>query len=172
MSAYVTGAAISATSAALGYGANALRERGARREAARAARSTELHQAMREYMAALDAVMLEAEDFPAPVHQSALDRWFERKVEGTIIDYIGYMFVRLLKRLVFGRRHDDLSDRLVAATARLRLVAPPDVEALMSEVETLAREHRTGGSQLIERWKPLHDRMRLEFKDALDGDGS
>ena len=66
MSAYVTGAAISATSAALGYGANALRERGARREAAKAARNADLQQAMREYIAALDASILEAEDFPVP----------------------------------------------------------------------------------------------------------
>jgi hypothetical protein len=48
MSSYVTGATVSTTSIALGYGANVLRERGARREAARATRSTELHQALRE----------------------------------------------------------------------------------------------------------------------------
>jgi len=169
MSAYVAGAAISATSAALGYGANALRERGARKEAAKTARSTELHQAVREYMAALDAVMLEAEDFPVPPRVTKIDRWVEKEVRGTVFELFGHIVVRLLKRLVYGRRHDDLSDRLVAAAARLRLVAPPEVEALMSEVEALAREYRAGDPRLMEQWRPLRDRMRAEFRDALDG---
>ncbi|MGD0455772.1 MAG: hypothetical protein ABSB69_19480 [Solirubrobacteraceae bacterium] len=172
MSSYVTGAAVSATSIALGYGANALRERGSRREAAKAARSTELHQALREYMAALDAVMLEVEDFPAPLRENALDRWVERRLEGTPVDVFGHLFGRWVKRRAYGRRHDDLSDRLVAAAARLRLVAPPQVEALMREVESLAREHRAGGPQLMERWRPLRERLRQEFKGALDGQGA
>lgn len=168
MSAYVTGAAISATSAALGYGANALRERGARKEAARAARGTELHQALREYTAALDASMMEVEDFPMPPKMTALDRWIERKLQGTLADLARHLIVRLLKRLVYGHRHDDLSDRLVAASARLRLVAPPQVEALMGEVEALARKYPVGDPQLLTSWKPLRERIRLEFKDALE----
>jgi hypothetical protein len=170
MSAYVTGAAISATSAALGYGANALRERGARKEVTRAARSTELHRALREYMAALDASMMEVEDFPMPLKMTALDHWIERKLQGTLIDLARHFIVRLLTRLVYGR-HDDLSNRLVAAATRLRLVAPPQVEALMEEVEALAREYRAGDPQLVTNWKPLRGRIRLEFKGALDGEG-
>ena len=148
MSAYVTGAAISASSAAIGYGANALRERGARKETTRAARSTELHQVLREYMAALDASVMEVEDFPMPPKVTALDRWVESRLRGTLLDLARHLIVRLLKRLVYGRRHDDLSDRLVAASARLRLVAPPQVDALMEEVETLARKYPVGDPQL------------------------
>jgi hypothetical protein len=168
MSAYVTGAAISATSAALGYGANALRERGARKEAARAARGTELHQALREYVAALDASMMEVEDFPMPPKMTALDRWMERKLQGTLLDLARHLVIRLLKRLVYGHRHDDLSDRLVAASARLRLVAPPQVEALMVEVEALARKYPVGDPHLLTSWKPLRERIRREFKDAVE----
>jgi hypothetical protein len=167
MSSYVTGAAVSATSIAFGYGANALRERGVRREALKAARSAELHQALREYMAALDAVMLEVEDFPVPLHVTALDRWVERTLEGTPVDVAGHLFGRWVKRHAYGSRHDDLSDRLVAASARRRLVAPPHVEALMREVEDLMREHRAGGPQLMESWRPLRGRLRQQFKDTL-----
>ncbi len=122
-------------------------------------------------MAALDASILEVEDFPVPPRVSAMDRWFDKQVEGTVFDVVRHIIVRVLKRAVYGRRHDDLSDRLVGAAARLRLVAPPEVEALMREAETLASKHRVGDPHLIKQWKPLRDRMRQEFKDALDGDG-
>ncbi len=41
----------------------------------------------------------------------------------------------------------------------------------MVEVEALAREHAVGDPQLITNWKPLRQRIRLEFKGALDGEG-
>lgn len=170
MSAYVTGAAISATSAALGYGANALREHRARREAARASRSAELHQALREYMAAIDASMMEVEDFPIPLKMTALDRWVERRLQGTLLDMARHIIGRSLKRLVYGHRHNDLSDRLVAAAARLRLAAPPQIASLMSEVEELARDYPAGDPRLMEHWRPLRKRIHQEFQCVLDGE--
>jgi hypothetical protein len=170
VSAYVTGAAISATSAALGYGANALRERGARKEAAKAARSAELRQAMREYLAALDASILEAEDFPVPPRVTKIDRWVEKEVRGTVVEFFGHIVVRLLKRVVYGRRHNDLSDRLVAASAHLRLVSTPRIEELLLEVDTLVKEKEQDGGdeQWKQKWREFRSRMRECFREELE----
>jgi len=47
-------------------------------------------------------------------------------------------------------------------------VAPLHIEALMGEVEALVRQYPVGDPQLIEHWRPLRERIRREFKDALE----
>jgi hypothetical protein len=168
MSSYVAGALIAAASAALGYGASVLRDRAVRREAARAANRAELYRAMREYGAALDAAILEAADLPINPRMNALDRWFERQVRATVVEFVGHIVVRLLKRAVYGHRHEDISDRLVAAANRLRLVAPPQVEECMLEADKLVKEHRSGDDEWTERWGEYRSRLRQVCRDALD----
>lgn len=169
---YLVSAVIGAGAVIVGVVLTGMRETRLRTEDRDASRRAELKQAMREYLAALDAVMLEAEDFPLPPRLNRVDEWFAESVKGTIVEMLGHFIVRLLRRLIYGHRHDDLSDRLVAAAAHLRLVAPPAVEQFMSEVEVIAQARQTGDKNAKERWKEFRARMRQGFREALDNAGS
>ena len=78
------------------------------------------------------------------------------------------IFVRLLQRAIYGRRAGEVTDRLVAASAHLRLIAPPAVEAYMVEAEVVTRSHRPGDKKWQEEWKAFRGRMRQGFREALD----
>jgi hypothetical protein len=168
MSSYIVGAIIGAGAVLAGVLITIIRDGRIRKEDRLAANRRELQQAMQEYMAALDAAILEADDFPAPLRQTAVDQWFAKEVRGTLIESFLHLIYRLLKRAVYGHRLDDLSDRLVAASAHLRLVAPPAVEEYMREAEALGKEHRASDEDWKEKWKALRAKMRQGFREALD----
>ena len=69
-----------------------------RKEDRLATNRRELQLAMQEYMAALDAAILEADDFPAPLRQTAVDRWVAKEVRATVIEVFLHLIYRLLKR--------------------------------------------------------------------------
>jgi hypothetical protein len=84
---------------------------------------------------------------------------------------VAHVLGRLIERAVYGRRRHDLLDRLAAASAHLRLVAPPEVDAYMIKVEVLAEEHRPGDRKWIKRWRELRAEMRQGFREALHEHG-
>lgn len=164
---YIVSAIIGAGAVLLGVIITGSRERRLRIAERDERRRAELKQAMQEYLAALDAVMLESEDFPVPPRLTRADEWVFRSMRGTVVELVFHIALRLLKRLVYGHRHDDLSDRLVAAAAHLRLVATPTVEEYMREVETLGSGHKPGDEQWTAQWKDFRSGMRQGFKKAL-----
>jgi hypothetical protein len=168
MSGYIGGAIISAASAILGYTANMLQQRHNRKTERDIAYQTELQRAMREYLAALDALTLEASDHPVKPRPTRIELWLERVIKGTVFEFVGHILVRLVQRAVYGRRLNDLSDRLVAASAHLRLVAPTIVDDYMREAESIGKEHRPGDEQWNERWTKFRLRMRQVFREVLD----
>ncbi len=132
MSSYVEGtligAGIVAATTVLGFVLHGRREGRALQEARTAAYRTELQAAMRAYLAALDDLFLEGENKPPKPRLTRADRWFERQMRGTTLEFLSFLLVRLIERLLFGQRRHDLLDRLTAASAHLRLVAPLAVE--------------------------------------------
>jgi hypothetical protein len=170
MSGYVIGALIATATTVLGFGLNAWREKGVRRELRRSERQGELQRAMRAYLSALDD--LTVEDETSAVVRPRLtraDRWMQERLRGTSIDFLVTIIARLLERAMYGRRRYELNDRLTQASAHLRLVAPPEVEAYMIEGEALGRRHRPGDEQWQKEWREFRSRMRQGFRDALDG---
>jgi hypothetical protein len=128
----------------------------------------ELQRAMREYLAAADAAVLEAEkEMPRP-RLTRADRWVEKTLDGTPVEFLALIFVRLLQRAMYGRRPGEVTDRLVAASAHLRLVAPPAVEAYMAEAEAVTRNHKPGDEKWQEEWKAFRQKMREGFREELD----
>jgi hypothetical protein len=170
MSGYVIGALIATATTVLGFGLNAWREKGARRELRRSERQGELQRAMRAFLSALDDLTLE--DETSAVVRPRLtraDRWAQERLRGTSIDFLVTILARLLERAMYGRRRHELSDRLTQASAHLRLVAPPDVETYMIEGEALGRRHRAGDDEWRREWREFRSRMRQGFREALDG---
>jgi len=164
MSGYVIGALIATATTVLGFALNARREKGMRRELRRA----ELQRAMRAFLSALDDLTLEDESYPVRPRLTRADRWVQKSLEGTSVEFIVTIFARLLERAMYGRRRYELNDRLTQASAHLRLVAPPVVEAYMKEGEALGRRYRAGDEQWREEWREFRSRMRQGFRDALD----
>jgi hypothetical protein len=163
------GALIVAVTTVLVFVLTGVRERRIRSDERAAAERGELQRAMREYLAATDAAVLEAErEFPRP-NQTRIDRWLDRSLKGTSAEFVALIFVRLLQRAMYGRRTSEVTDRLAAASAHLRLVAPPEVEAYMVEAETVSKKHSPGDEKWMEEWRALRTRMRQGFREALDG---
>jgi hypothetical protein len=163
------GALIVAATTVLVFVLTGRRERRIRAEERAATDRGELQRAMREYLAATDAVVLEAErEFPRP-RLTRADRWLEKSLKGTSLEFLALIVVRLLQRAMYGRRPGEVTDRLAAASAHLRLVAPPEVEAYMVEAEGVTKRHRPGDEEWMEEWRALRERMRHGFREALDG---
>jgi hypothetical protein len=69
---------------------------------------------------------------------------------------------------MFGKRPEQLGDRLADAAAHLRLIASPEVERYMIEGEQLSRKYEPGNERWLEDWKAYTSRMRAGFRAALD----
>lgn len=138
--------------------------RGAERREAKAAK---LEAAMREYLAALDAITVEAENAPIPPKKNRFDRWLERKAQGTTLDFIGTLLARLLHRAVSGQRVVMLGDRLALAAAQLRLIAPESVLAIMQEVEEATKRAGPAGEHWPREWRLIRDDVRTGFRREL-----
>jgi hypothetical protein len=172
MSGYIVGTLIGAGTTILGFAINAVREGRARKEERATSRQSELQQAMRAYLAAIDDLILEGQNHPVPPRRTRLDRVFEERMRGTTFEFIGHILVRLLERAIYGRRKGELLDRLSAASAHLRLIAPQEVEAYMIEGEAICPRHRPGDEKWQEEWKDFRSRMRQGFREKLDESGA
>lgn len=173
MSGYVVGTLLGALMVALTtvliFALTGRREERNRARERNAAQKAELQRAMREYLAALDAAVIECErQLPRP-RPSRVDRWVERTLEGTTVDLVAVALARLLERALFGRRSGDVTDRIVTASAHLRLVAPDSVEALMAEAQAVTRKQRPGNENWQNEWTSFRLKLRQGFREALDG---
>jgi hypothetical protein len=170
VSSYVIGALIATATTVLGFGLNAWREKGVRRELRRSERQGELQRAMRAYLSALDDLTLEDEtNAVVRPRLTRPERWAQKRLEGTPVDFLVTIIARLLERAMYGRRRYELNDRLTQAASHLRLAAPPEVEAYMIEGEALGRRHRAGDEAWQGEWREFRSRMRQGFREALDG---
>jgi hypothetical protein len=169
MSGYVIGALIATATTVLGFAVSAWRERGVRRERRRVERQGEVQRAMQAFLSALDDLMLEDETYPVRPRLTRADRWVQKRLEGTSVEFFVTILARLLERAMYGRRRYELNDRLTQASAHLRLVAPPAVEAYMKEGEALGRRYREGDQEWRAEWREFRSRMRQGFREALDG---
>lgn len=69
---------------------------------------------------------------------------------------------------MYGNRHHQLLDRMTDAAAHLRLIAPPAVEALMTEGQSLADKYAPHEEQWLIDWREFRKRMRAGFREILD----
>jgi hypothetical protein len=165
----VIGAGIGAGATVLGLTLSGRRDDRIRREERQSSRRAELEQAMWRYLAAIDALTAEASDEPPPQAQPMrIDPWLIRFAKATSLDFVGFILGRLLQRAIYGNRHNQLIDRLADASAHLRLIAPPAVEAFMVEGESLRKRHRTRDERWLEEWMDFRGRMRTGFREILD----
>lgn len=139
-----------------------------RREERTDARHSELGLAMRNYLAAIAAIAAELPNDRPPLQPSAIDPWLDKLAKLTGLDFIAYIVGRLLQRAMFGKRPEQLGDRLADAAAHLRLIAPPEVERYMIEGEQLSRKYEPGNERWLEDWKDYMSRMRVGFRATLD----
>ncbi|MEA2188498.1 MAG: hypothetical protein QOK16_3509 [Solirubrobacteraceae bacterium] len=167
MSGYVIGSLIGAGAVLLGSLLTGHREQRVRVAEREASRRAELKTAMREYLAALDAVTNELRDQLAQPTPTRVDRSLDRAMQRAGLQVVVFMIGRLLNRAVYGRRHEVLADELMVAAAHLRLVAPPAVADLMREVEEVALEYSSGDEQWQATWMLLRARVRAEFRSQL-----
>jgi hypothetical protein len=167
MSSYIAGSLIGAAAVLAGVLITAVRD-GRIRKAERAERRrAELHQAMYEYLAALDGVTYDLTSEPAAPRRTAFDEMMDRAVEKAGFELALHLFIRLLRRAVYGRRQYEVVDRLAVASARLRLIAPPEVEEMMRAADTMARLYKAGDEEWSRCWMELRSEMRQRFRDVL-----
>jgi hypothetical protein len=168
MSSYVVGALIGVFGLLAGVLITTTRDARIRRAERAEARRRELQQAITEYLAVLDVLAYEAAREPV-LHPTAIDRLLDRIAEKTGLEPAVDLVVKFLRRLIHGSRPHEQIDRLAAASARLRLIAPPSVEEAMHAMETMARLHRAGDEEWRERWLELRQLTRQRCRDVLDG---
>jgi len=169
MSSYIAGSLIGAAAVLAGVLLTGVREGRIRKGERSTARRAELQQAMHEYLAALDVISYDLTTEPVMPRRTVFDEMMDRAVEKAGLAFALHLIIRLLRRAVYGRRQYELVDRLAAASARLRLLAPSEVEEMMLAADTMARLYKAGDAEWAERWMELRSEMRQRFREILDG---
>jgi hypothetical protein len=165
---YIIGPVIGAGATVLGVTLTSRRDDRIRCEGRESSRRAQLEQAMWRYLAAIDALTVEATgELPPQAQPLRIDPWLMKFAKLTGLDFIGFILSRLLQRAIYGNRHNQLADRLADASAHLRLIAPPAVEAFMVEGEELSKRHEAHDDEWLEDWMDFRRRMRAGFRDAL-----
>lgn len=167
MSSYVVGYLIGGGFVLAGALLAALRDDHARNAERQARQAERLEAAMREYLAALYAIAAETSDTPEQPKQSSIDRWLDSVARKTSFDIVLHIVIRLLRRAAYGRRHDELGDRMIAAATQLRLVAPGSVLAIMREIEQVTEQVGQSGPGWNREWRAMRDRVRTSFRNEL-----
>jgi hypothetical protein len=167
MSSYVEGAFIGGGFVLAGVLVTTVRDAITRKAEHRAVFAARLEGAMREYLAVLDALASEVSDMPAVPKQTALDRWLDRVAERTSFDIITHIVLRVLRRAVYGKRPDELVDRMALASTQLRLIAPDSVLAIMREIDAATERAGPGGVGWHREWKSMRDHVRGAFRKEL-----
>jgi hypothetical protein len=127
----------------------------------------ELKVAMREFLAALDAVILEASNEMKSAKLTWLDRKLLVATKPLGLDFIGEVLARILHRIMYGQRHEQVIDRLIAASAHLRLIAPPAIDELMKEMDGLGKRYKQEDEEWQTEWIALRTRMRAAFREEV-----
>jgi hypothetical protein len=107
-------------------------------------------------------------DQPPPPVMNVVDRAFDRIIEKLGLGWVVTVFVRVLRRIAYGNRLGHLTDRMTAASAHLRLVAPPEVLSLMQEVDDLFGGPESRGNAWKAEWPSLRKRLQEGFRHTLD----
>lgn len=166
---YIIGPVIGVGATVLGVTIAGKRDDRIRGEERESSRRAQLEQAMWRYLAAIDALTVEATgELPPQAQPMRIDPWVMKVAKATSLDFIGYIVSRLLQRAMYGNRHNQLTDRLADASAHLRLIAPPAVEAFMVEGEELSKRHKAHDEQWLDDWLDFRRRMRAGFREILD----
>jgi hypothetical protein len=168
MSPYVIGGLIGAAGTLLVWGLSALRDHFIEKQRRREYDRTVLKGALVEYLAALDALTLELMDQPPPPVPTVIDRSFDRLVDKLGLAWTLTVIVRILRRVAYGNRPYELTDRLAAASAHLRLVAPPAVLDLMQQLDVLFRKFEHRDETWRAEWESTREQLRSGFRDALN----
>jgi hypothetical protein len=131
------------------------------------AREVELQVAMREFLAAVDAVMFEASGEMQAPELNRLDRKLVAVTKLLGMDFVGEIAARILQRLIYGQRPQQLVDRMGAATAHLRLIAPPEIDAILLELDGLGKRYKQGDHAWQAEWTAFRTRMRAAFREHV-----
>lgn len=166
---YIIGPVIGAGATVLGVTLTSRRDDRIRREERESSRRAQLEQAMWRYLAVIEALTAEAAgERPPQVQPTRIDPWLLKFAKLTGLDFIAFILRGLLQRAIYGNRHNQLTDRLADASAHLRLIAPPAVEAFMVEGEKLSKRFKVHDDEWLEDWLDFRRRMRAGFRDTLD----
>lgn len=133
------------------------------RESQRDVQRGELSRALAGYMQATQLIAFEMASMPKST-------WLERQVDRLPTGRIHFFFNRLLARMIFGQRHDELQERYYRASAEVVLIAPIEVIGLVREIEALFNdwERHAGSTDMPRRWSNLSERLRLVAQSTLD----
>jgi hypothetical protein len=172
VSSYVVGSFIGGGFVLVGAALAMVRETFTRKAERRLAHATELGNAMREYLAALDAIAIESEDMPEQPAITRIDRWLDRQSRRFGLDVLVHIIVRILRRTAYGRRHDELFDRVVLAATQLRLIASPAVLVTMRDIEAVTKRAGPTGQYWNREWMAIRDQVRDEFRKELASAGA
>jgi hypothetical protein len=118
------------------------------------------------YLQAADQLFSEMLSIPT-VTLNRLDRTLDTVVTRLLGRAGVYWLVRLLQRGLVGRRWHDLEDRFFAASARLWLIAPEEIQETMIKVErTIGLWGDRSEKERIETWRGLRRELRETFVAA------
>jgi hypothetical protein len=126
----------------------------------------------RATLAALDVLALEIDQQPAPPIPNRFDKLLLRLGAAMGLDLMADVVAKLLHRASYGRRVDELTDRLSLASTQLRLIAPEPVLSIMAEVEAATRRSGPDGRDFKREWDAVRDDVRLRMRQELDRAGS
>jgi len=164
----IIGAAIGAGATVLGVRLNSRRDDRIRMEDRKSAQHAELLHAMHAYLAAINAITCEMPNELVVPPLSKFDQTLVKLGDALGLAFPAAIIGRLLQRAMYGGRHHQLLDRMVDASAHLRLVATPAVEALMLDGAGVAHKYIPGDEQWLETWTDFRDRIRTGFREVLD----
>lgn len=168
MSPYIVGVVIGVGGTLLIWLLTTWREHLAERQRRRDYDRLVLKGALADYLAALDAAALEMMDQPVPPVLNVVDRAIDLLIKKLGLEWVVMVVVRVLRRIAYGRRLGELTDRMTAASAHLRLVAPPEVLVLMQEVDELFSGSASRSDTWKSQWPSVRERLRDGFRQALD----
>ncbi|HEY3759763.1 MAG TPA: hypothetical protein VGL37_08370 [Solirubrobacteraceae bacterium] len=132
------------------------------RDNQKSAQQVELARALAGYMQATQLVAMELASMPKPTR-------FERQLDRMPSGRGQFFFNRLLSRVIFGKRHDELRDRYHRASAEVILAAPIPVIDLVREIDDLFSEwEQHPGASLGGPWHEVRRRLRLTAQKAVD----
>ena len=116
--------------------------------------------AFADYLAAVDAVTAEIEAIPT-VPSGWVNRLVEQLERVFIIRWLTFIITQGLMRLLYGNRANEVDDRYLAASARIRLLAPPALLACVAELDEIRSGQRSRGNDWERRWAEARSRALM-----------
>jgi hypothetical protein len=177
VSPYIAGGLIGALSALLVWSLTTVRDHQTEKKRQHEFNRTALRAALANYLAALDSLMSEELARPPEPPLTAVERtvfsFLNRMGLDAVLIWLGLgtffnWIDRVFRWIGYGRRPEELHDRMAQASAELRLIAPSEVLDLMQCVDDFRSKpppHRVRNEQ----WTALREVLRSGFRGALDG---